>query len=155
MASNAYTSGIREMLVNGVAYLTDTIQVMLVGTATPYTPNVDHDFLDEGGANDPVDAEINVTGYTSGYAGSGRKTLASKTVTVDDTNNRVAVDAADVTWTALGAGATIAAGIVHKRGGANDTTAQMIAYQDVTDTATNGGDITLQFAANGFLFFNC
>ena len=29
----------------------------------------------------------------------GRKTLASVTVTVDDTNDRVALDAADVTWT--------------------------------------------------------
>ena len=30
----------------------------------------------------------------------GRKTLASVTVTVDDTNDRVAVDCADITWTA-------------------------------------------------------
>lgn len=29
----------------------------------------------------------------------GRKTLASVTVTVDDTNDRVALDAADITWT--------------------------------------------------------
>ena len=29
----------------------------------------------------------------------GRKTLASVSVTVDDTNDRVALDAADVTWT--------------------------------------------------------
>ncbi|MWA08763.1 hypothetical protein [Streptomyces sp. BA2] len=30
----------------------------------------------------------------------GRKTLTGVTVTVDDTNDRVAVDAADITWTA-------------------------------------------------------
>ena len=30
----------------------------------------------------------------------GRKTLASVTVTVDDTNDRVAIDCADITWTA-------------------------------------------------------
>lgn len=30
----------------------------------------------------------------------GRKTLGSVTVTVDDTNDRVALDAADITWTA-------------------------------------------------------
>lgn len=30
----------------------------------------------------------------------GRKTLASVTVTVDDTNDRVALDCADITWTA-------------------------------------------------------
>lgn len=155
MASVAYTSGVREMLAQNIDYLTDTIKLMLVGTATPYTPNVDDDFVDAGGANDPVDAEINVTGYAPGWGGAGRKTLASKTITVDDSNNRVTMDAADATFTALGAGATIAAGIVIKEGGANDTTSQMITYQDVTDTATNGGDIVIQFATNGFMFFNC
>lgn len=32
---------------------------------------------------------------------AGRKTLTNVTVTVDDTNDRVAIDADDVTWTAM------------------------------------------------------
>lgn len=41
-----------------------------------------------------------VAGTTNEQTTVGRKTLASVTVTVDDTNDRVALDCADVTWTA-------------------------------------------------------
>jgi hypothetical protein len=41
-----------------------------------------------------------VAGTTNEQTTVGRKPLSSVTVTVDDTNDRVALDAADVTWTA-------------------------------------------------------
>ena len=41
-----------------------------------------------------------VAGTTNEQTTVGRKTLASVTVTADDTNDRVGLDAADVTWTA-------------------------------------------------------
>jgi len=41
-----------------------------------------------------------VAGTTNEQTTVGRKSLASVTVTVDDTNDRVAIDCADVTWTA-------------------------------------------------------
>lgn len=41
-----------------------------------------------------------VAGATNEQATVGRKPLSSVTVTIDDTNDRVAIDAADVTWTA-------------------------------------------------------
>ncbi|WP_328336756.1 hypothetical protein [Streptomyces violaceus] len=41
-----------------------------------------------------------VAGTTNEQTSVGRKPLTSVTVTVDDTNDRVALDAADVTWTA-------------------------------------------------------
>lgn len=40
-----------------------------------------------------------VAGTTNEQTTVGRKTLASVTATIDDTNDRVAVDAADVVWT--------------------------------------------------------
>jgi hypothetical protein len=40
-----------------------------------------------------------VAGTTNEQTTAGRKALSSVTVTVDDTNDRVALDAADVTWT--------------------------------------------------------
>lgn len=40
-----------------------------------------------------------VAGTTNEQTTVGRKTLASVTVTVDDTNDRVNIDAADVVWT--------------------------------------------------------
>lgn len=41
-----------------------------------------------------------VAGTTNEQTTVGRKALTSVTVTVDDTNDRVNIDAADVTWTA-------------------------------------------------------
>jgi hypothetical protein len=40
-----------------------------------------------------------VAGTTNEQTTVGRKALASVTVTVDDTNDRIALDASDVTWT--------------------------------------------------------
>jgi hypothetical protein len=107
-------------------------------------------FVDDGSANDPASHEIAVTGYTAGFSGTGRKTLASKTITTDNTNNRASFDAADITWTALAAGATIGSVALYMRGSA-DTDSRLIAHFDVTDTPTNGGDITLQWHSTGVL----
>ena len=151
MASLAYNKGIREWLA--ASFLVDALKVMLLATTTPYTPNQDHDFVDMAGANDPVDAELNVTGYTRGFGGAGRKTLASKTATESDANNRVELDAADPTWTGLGAGETIAFAAIIKEV-TNDTLSILYILLDFTDLPTNGSDVTLQFPATGFCHFN-
>lgn len=41
-----------------------------------------------------------LAGATNEQTTMGRKTLTGVTVTVDDTNDRVAIDCADITWTA-------------------------------------------------------
>lgn len=152
MPSFVYNKAAEEIATGTVDLLADTIKTMLV-TST-YSPARTDLVADAGGANDPVDAEINVTGYTRGWGGAGRKSLASKTLTVDQSNNRAEFDAADLTWTALGSGATIAGMILVKEGVSNDTTTRLIAYLDVTDTSTNGGDITFTFDAEGIIQFS-
>jgi len=151
MASFVYNTAATEMWDGTVDLLNDTIKVMLVTSS--YTPDRDDDIVDAGGANDAVDHEIVATNYTGGWTGAGRKTLASKTITVDKTNDRAEFDAADLTWTSIGgaANATIAAAIVIKEGVSDDTTSRLIAYLDITDTPTNGGNITLQFDAEGII----
>lgn len=153
MASGAFTSGLTSAMNGTSPYLTTTHKVMLLATATAYTYNPDNDFVSAGGANDPDDAELSVSGYTGGFGGAGRKTLASKTITTNDTNNRVEWDAADVTWTALATGQTIEAAVVIVEI-TNDAASQLVVYLDPTNVPTNGSDITLQFASNGFLNFN-
>jgi len=143
MASFVYNTGAKELL-DEIDFNTDVLKIMLVTSS--YVANRDDDVVDAGGANDPVDHEIAVSGYTGGWGGSGRKT-ATLTHEVDKPNDRAEIDIADLTWTALGTGATIAAAILIKEGGANDTTSRLIAYFDITDTPTNGGDITLDFDA--------
>jgi hypothetical protein len=149
LATICYNRAKKRILDGNISLSSDTLKVMLV-TST-YTPNVDDDFVDAGGASDPLDAEIAVTGYTGGWSGSGRKTLASKTFTEDDTANEGYMDAADVTWVGLAAGATIVGAILIKEGVSDDTTSELIAYFDITDTATDGNDITLQWHATGLL----
>lgn len=40
---------------------------------------------------------------------------------------------------------TIAAAVLIKEGATNDTTSKLIVYFDLTDTPTNGSDVTLTF----------
>ena len=149
MASLLYNTGLSELIDGTIDFLTDTIKVMYV-TAS-YIPDQDDDLVDAGGADDPVDHEIVATGYTRGWGGAGRQTLGSKTITVDDANNRVVLDAADPAAQALGNGsnATIAGVLIIKEGGADDTTSRLLAYLDPSDVTTNGGNITLAFHADG------
>lgn len=155
MPSGSYQRNIREMLNGGIAYLTDTMRFILLATAVPYTYNADHEFVDAGGANDILDAETTTGGYTGGHGGASRLALASKTITANDTSNRTEVDCADPTFPALGGTTpqTLEAVVVEKPGASNDTTARPIAYLDPTNVTTNGGDITVQVASNGFLNF--
>jgi hypothetical protein len=129
------TSGTPAARVDVIA---DSIKVMLVTSGYAFNP-------DDRFVTTAAGSEISVTGYTGGFGGSGRKTLASRTLSADDTGNRGVFDAADVTWTALGSGATIAAAIVFKEL-TSDALSPMIAYFDLVDTATNGGDITIQWS---------
>lgn len=85
------------------------------------------------------------------FTNYARPTLASLTVTVDDTGNKVDVDAADVVFAAAG-------------GATNNTTTDVVIYEDVDTTdanaiplvqldavfTTDGNDVTLQFAADGW-----
>ena len=83
-------------------------------------------------------------------AGYALQTLAGETVTEDDTNDFAYLDATDPVFTGLAAGETIIFGFLYR----HVTVAAdspVYACHDVTDTATNGGNVTIQFAtpANG------
>ena len=154
-----FHKGLREIIL-GSKHLQDvsavttapTVQLMLVNS-TGYTINRDDQAIDAGGGTGIVLAEINVTNYAPGYAGAGRKTLnlGNLVFTSDSANDKFILDYnLDLTWTALGSGATIAGGVVMVKGATNDTDSIPIAYIDLTTpVATNGGNFTFQFHANG------
>ena len=150
MASIVYNRAKKEIMDGTIDLLADTIKAMLVTSS--YVANPDHDFVDAGGANDPVDHELSGTGYAAGYAGAGRKTLASKTATEDDANNRAEFGAANLAWTAINAG-TAAAVIIFKNGVSDDTTSKLIAYIDSGGfpITTNGGDLNVTWNVEGIL----
>lgn len=141
MASIRTNAGMQRILNGNVDLLTDTLKVVLLGSG--YTPNKDHEFISDLGAN-----ELTGTGYTSGFAGSGRKTLASKAVTKDNSADIAYFDANDLTWTAINAGTAAYAAIVKEV--TSDADSPVLAIIDLSpDIATNGGDLTVQWAATG------
>jgi hypothetical protein len=136
MASGTY-KGLAQLAAGaGIGWSSATICVALVSTG--YTFDPDHATVADVSAS-----EIAVSGYS-------RATIASPTATHDDSNNRTVLDAADIVFSALGAGATIGGAVVFKRvGGSDASTDPLIAFVDLNDVATNGGDVTVQWSANG------
>lgn len=93
--------------------------------------------------------ECDATNYTGGFAGAGRKT-ATLTSAEDDTNNRANIAiTGSLTWTALGGASnnTVAAALL-VREITNDAGSTVVAFLDLTDTPTNGGDFVLTWASS-------
>lgn len=133
MASGWYTSGLRDMADGTVSLVSDTIKVILVTSA--YTPDADHDFASD------LTNELSGTGYTGGFAGAGRKTLAGKAWSTDTVNNRVEFTFSAATWTAINAGSPKYAILVKEI--TNDAASRLIGYLDLGTVTTNGGDLTI------------
>ena len=126
--------------------LLDVIFVALMRAA--YSINIDThlDFADVS------TNEIVATGYV---ARGDASPLASKAVVVDNPNDRAEFDAADLTYSSIGNGTndTFTQIIIGRENTTTPTNADspLIAHATVASTLTNGGDITLQWNAEGIL----
>ncbi|TGB13870.1 hypothetical protein [Streptomyces sp. MZ04] len=90
------------------------------------------------------DLQALLAGASNEQTTLGRKTLTGVTVTVDDTNDRVAVDCADITWTAT-AGNPISAVVIcydPDTTGGTDSDLVPLTKHDVTMTP-DSTDFTL------------
>ncbi|WP_432164869.1 hypothetical protein [Streptomyces sp. bgisy031] len=76
----------------------------------------------------------------------GRKTLANVTVSVDNTNDRVAIDCDDVTWTAAGGSAIGAVVICYKPDTASADSAIIPLTKHDCAMTPDGSDFTLTIA---------
>jgi hypothetical protein len=150
MADVFFNKAREEIATQNLNLTGSTLKVVLVNSS--YVPG-QTDLVVSAGGSDVASAEISVSGYTPGWGGSGRKTLANKVLS--STNGAVVpkLTADNIVWSSLGSGATIAGAVIIKEGVANDTTSRVIAYFGLTPTPTNGGDITLQWSASGLLTF--
>lgn len=134
--ANLVTNKCKYELFTGDANLDAAdLRVMLIKSNAP---TVDTNFV-----SDIVAGELTVSGYA-------RQTLSGETVTEDDTLDFAYLDATDPTFSSLVSGETVIGAVLFRHTG-SDATAPVYAYYDVTDTPTNGGDITIQFEtpANG------
>lgn len=146
MASKFYDGGVYGIVHRDIDFASDTIKLMLVTSSYSFVQT-------ESAMTNAAAAELNVTGYTSGFASASRRTLSSKTITNDTTNHRCVLDAADpTTWTSVATGATIAGAVVYKHL-TSDAASTPIAFLDFTDTATNGSDFSVVFDALGIGYF--
>ena len=92
-----------------------------------------------------------VSGATNEQTTMGRKTLASVTSTVNDTNDWVEVDAADVTWTAATGNNVSAVVVCYDPDTTAGTDADLVPLVKLDfDVIPDGSDLVLQFAAGGF-----
>jgi len=145
MANIVYNRG--KYIIGQVNSTSTVWQLMLVSTG--YVADQDHNFVNAntsaGSLGEPKVYEISVSGYA-------RQNLASITLNEDDTNDFAYIDATDVTFTALGAGATVGGAVLYRYSSSGGTTGDsgqdLLAFYDVTDTPTNGGDITIQWASS-------
>jgi len=137
MPSKLYGNFLVKALNKEVDWDTDTIKVALATSS--YTPNQDtHDYFND------VTNEVTGTGYTA-----GGNTLGSKTITYDDANNVIVLDAADTTW----GSSTITAryAIVYASTG-TASTSPLIGYVDFgSDQSSTNGNFTITWDSTGIV----
>lgn len=138
MANMFMTPAARRMIAGAtgeVDWIVDTIKAILLGSG--YTPNADHEFLSD------------VTPGTNRITGTTDQTLAGKAIGQDLTGDFGYVDADDVPFTAVPAGAA-AEWVGYYKSTGSDATSPLLFVLDINVTP-NGGNITVQHAtpANG------
>ena len=149
MASFVYGRGALRLIIGNAQTTTidwpgDTATIKTALSTSTHVPNKDDVFYDDAGADDLLDGELSGSGYTA-----GGDLLASEAVAYDSANDRVEFDAADAAWTAINAG-TAAQATVQKHTG-TATTSPVICNVDTGGfpVVTNGGDLTIQWNAEG------
>lgn len=156
MAGDVVYRGFKEDLANGAIDWnagTAVVRVLLLevrSTTAGADEDPDFQFLSSLTGVAGV-AEFTGTNYA-------RQTLGTMTITYDATNNRILLDAADAVFANLGVAdgtdGTVRAVVVYRRVGADDTTPAddpLYFLFDVTDTVTNGQNLTIAWSASGML----
>lgn len=129
-----FNDALTSIVKGEIDFLNDTIVVLLT-TAAP-----------------DIDADTYIADLTGEITGGGyvRKTLASKTVTTDDTNDRTIADAADVQWTGLTNSFRY---IVVAQSTGNDSTSRVITAIDTGSTQTlDNGTYDITWPTSGVFF---
>ena len=143
MASFVYTRAKLQIFRGEIVMHSQDIRALLIKTSGNTTTDTEEDVTLMNGF--ATLGELVATNYV-------RKALASEVINEDTANNRAEFDATDVVWSSLGGATndTIGALLVYKHV-TNDADSIPIAYIELTDTTTNGGDITVSWNVEGIL----
>ena len=131
-----YGRALMKALNKEINWASDTIRVMLC-TST-YTPNQHtHEYKSS------VTNEVTGTGYTAGGAA-----LGSKTMTYDQANKRITLNAGEVVWPNSSITARYA--VIYNATPTTDATRPVLGYVDFGQNMTSSnGDFKITWNANG------
>jgi len=144
MANIIYNAWLAQLQKSSGNWESTTYKCMLERDTSTYTPDKDHANL----AAFTGFVEISVNGYA-------RQTITSPTVTVDNANDKVIIDCADIDFGTLASGQTVKSIIIY-RDGADDNNRIPLLRID-TDAGgllpreLGGGNFKVQIAAEGLL----
>lgn len=113
-----------------------TVKVMLLNTA--YVADPDHEFVSSLSA-----FEMSGTGYTAGFGGAGRKTLAGKTFAKNDSLNQATFDATDPVWAGADFGTAGFAAVIIEVTTNGDSPVFFIMSLGAGGVLSQGGSFTL------------
>jgi len=128
-----------QCLIGNIDLSSDELRITL---HNGYTPDVDHDTW----------GDVSGTEYTTygGYTQNGQG-LSGTSVALDDANDRASFDALDITWSSLDLSGTTPSDAICR----DVTDSDYLAfYVELGVTATNGGDYTIQWHADGIFLLS-
>lgn len=158
MADGLFNVGKVSLKESGTAW-DDTADIRHMLVTTGYTFDPDQATVDNGTTSDLRSYESSGTGYTPGYNSTSRIALgtsATRTVTVDNTNNRAILDGPNSTFSSIDVGAIGGLAIIRETATTSDTGSVPLAYFDSTTLSsggvtTNGGDFTITWSTAGIM----
>ena len=150
MANIIYTNFLELMADNDLDWETVVLRALLERSTSAYTPDKDHDFLDDFTTGGGV--EISVATYA-------RQTLAGAAAAEDAANDRVELDCNDIAFGNLEAGQTVQSIIIYQQVGGDDATPAndpLIARIDtdsggILPAALGGGAFNVTINAEGLI----
>lgn len=149
MADLVYTKMKDLMANNDFDWVSaSNVKIMLLNSL--YTPNIDHDFVNDVNAN-----EITATGYTGGFNGAGRKAIGGRTINNNAASDRVELKTSDTntTWTSLtmtGGQLIRYAAIIQEI--TNDAASPLLILIDfLTNRNPSSTDVVITWDTNGIL----
>lgn len=135
----AYNHFKEQLLLGEIDLVDDTLKICLIGNGYAFNPDGNNGY-----------ANISANEIVASNYSAGGETLTGKTVTQNDTADNAMFDAANVTWTSLGAptAGTLAHAIIYDET-VTAPVADPLLIRFEIDTQPNGGNYTLDFNAAG------
>lgn len=147
--ANVFNEAKLQLLESSLDMDTDVLRIMLFTTSPASLDTTLKNLTDVTAVlGDAAFVEAADASYT-GQGATGRLTLSVSAPARDDASDTTEVDATDPTWTALD-NDTLTGAMIFKFVTDDDGSTPIAFYDFASDLVTNGGDVTVEFNADGF-----